>query len=198
MLQQNDYAVIDKAIKFLGEQVNDYVKLKTGATTDKVVMSNVVTQSGSIAIADNNVALTLVNIEEERITKVQTPYVVTSEGESIKVNPEIKLNFYILFSSYSSNNYEDSLRLLSHVITFFQSKYVFNQQNSPLLDNRIEKLIVDMFSIPIEQQNYLWTYVGAKYLPSVVYKVRLVAIQELQALESLTEVESFGLDISNS
>ena len=42
----------------------------------------------------------------------------------------------------------------------------------------IERLVVELYSLNLEQQNHLWGYLGGKYLPSVVYKVRLVRIQE--------------------
>ena len=30
----------------------------------------------------------------------------------------------------------------------------------------------------LEQQNHLWGYLGAKYLPSICYKVRMLVVQE--------------------
>ena len=41
----------------------------------------------------------------------------------------------------------------------------------------IEKLIVEMISLTFEQQNHMWGTLGAKYLPSVLYKVRMLVVQ---------------------
>lgn len=57
---------------------------------------------------------------------------------------------------------------LSFIISFFQNKNVFNHQNSPELDEKIEKIIVDLYTLNLEQQNHLWGALGAKYMPSVV------------------------------
>jgi hypothetical protein len=35
---------------------------------------------------------------------------------------------------------------------------------------------VELYSLSLEQQNQLWGSLGAKYLPSAIYKVRLVVI----------------------
>ena len=64
------------------------------------------------------------------------------------------------------------------MLTFFQSHSVFTRARYPGLDPRIEKLGVDLMSLGYEQLNQVWTFVGAKYLPSAVYRVRLVALQD--------------------
>jgi hypothetical protein len=125
--------------------------------------------------------LTLVNIEEDRISKPVQNYVKINERIQYK-NPKIYLNLYCLFSVVH-NSYETALQYLSFVIQFFQQKNVIDHRNSPSskeakLDARIEQLIFDMMSMNFEQVNHLWGTLGGKYLPSVLYKVRLVAIED--------------------
>lgn len=177
--------MIDKAMSFLKDQLDAYIQLKTGEQ-NKVELINVADAQGAYLIGNDKLGISLVTIEEERIAKAQHPYGEPVNGSSQKRNPEIKLNLYLLFAvnpqmktgTGSINNYEDGLRLLTLAIGFFQGKYYFDTANSPGLDPKIKKMILDLYTLPIEQQNYLWGAIGAKYLPSVVYRVRLISIQE--------------------
>lgn len=67
---------------------------------------------------------------------------------------------------------------ISYIIRFFQHRNVFTPQNSPSLDPGIEKMIADLHSLGFEQLNHLWAILGGKYLPSVMYKFRLLILDE--------------------
>ena len=47
-----------------------------------------------------------------------------------------------------------------------------------------------------EQQNYLWGMVGGKYLPSVLYKFRLLVIQENTPTEAVSEITEINENIT--
>jgi hypothetical protein len=76
------------------------------------------------------------------------------------------------------SSYTDSLKFLNYVIQFFQSHNSFKSFDYPELNNRIEQLNVDPFSLNFEQINHIWSTMGGKYLPSVMYKVRQLAIED--------------------
>lgn len=170
--------MIEKALQFLSSEVNAFLSLKTGQN-NKLTLTNLVDEGGKLTIADG-LALTLVNIEEEKIFKSQIPETAYINGNIAYSNPEQKLNLYVLFASYhnNNNNYQESLKLISHVISFFQARNVFNNEKYPQLGKEIEKLIVELCTLGFEQLNQLWTYVGGKYVPSVVYKIRMLVINE--------------------
>ena len=170
----------DKALSFLTDELNAYLELNVGTEyNDTVKLSGIVGQDGSSAKdTDNSLILTMVNVEEERILKSQLPTVETINGQTGKVNPEIKLNLSLLFTA-NFNNYKESLKFLSHVVSFFQINHEFTPVTNPALDPAIRKLIADMHTISFEQQNNLWGAVGAKYMPSVLYKLRLIVVKEL-------------------
>ena len=46
------------------------------------------------------------------------------------------------------------------------------------MDSRILKLIVELHSLNFEQINHMWSTLGGKYLPSVMYKIRQVTLDE--------------------
>jgi hypothetical protein len=47
-----------------------------------------------------------------------------------------------------------------------------------LHDGGIEKIIIEPVSLTFEQLNHLWATLGAKYLPSVIYKCRTLIFRE--------------------
>jgi hypothetical protein len=138
------------------------------------------------------IGLTLVNVEEERTVKTQTVALIDSDGRVSHVNPEIKLNLYMLVTSNFAN-YPTALEHLSAVIRFFQSKNVFYSQNSPTLPQSIGKLVAELYTINFEQQNHLWGSLGAKYVPSVIYRLRLLIIQEGLKTDEQAPTAAIGL-----
>lgn len=172
--------MIEHVMQFIRDQINLYLYLKTGLD-DRLVLSNLTDKDGKLLVS--SLALTLVNIEEERLVKNQPYYKETPQGTLARINPAVMLNLYVLFSAnFGDNevNYRESLKFISYVISFFQVNQSFTPQSHPVLDSRIEKLVPELCSTSFEQLNYLWGSLGTKYLPSALYKVRLIAIQEDQ------------------
>lgn len=173
--------MINETLKFLTEEVNKYLSLKLGANTDpRLVLGNVAKAmdndgSGTNALS-NKAILTLVNAEEDRVAKQQENFVKNENGVTYK-NPPLFLNLYILFS-LNRTEYTDSLKWLAHIIQYFQYQNVFTPITHPGLDSRIQKIVVDLHTLNFEQINHLWSTLGGKYLPSVMYKVRQVTLDE--------------------
>ena len=181
--------MIDKALTVLKDEVNAWLELKNGVNEDKVVLSNVATEDGSWAIPEDKLGMSLVKIEEERVLKDQNLAHKNAEGKVDYYNPDLKFNLYVLVTANFPNGdtendnskYVEGLKQLSYVISFFQQKHVFTNANTPVMadvDENLIKLIVELYYYSFEQQDNLWTVIGAKYLPSVLYKVRLVTFQE--------------------
>ena len=187
--------MIDKALEILVNSIRDYlVRLPDLNITSQetIHLHHIVEADGTLALPDNSLGLSLVNVEEERVTKSQQAFVSSSQGQIAHVNPELKLNLYILLAA-NFTNYKTGLEFLSGAIRFFQSKNVFTAQNTPSIDPAIQKLIVELYSLSFEQQNHLWGSLGAKYLPSVMYKVRMISIQEAQAVDEQPPVRIINL-----
>lgn len=169
--------MIFEALSCLTDEINEYFKNKLKISEEKIVLSNIVDQGGSIAIqGENKIIVTLVNIEKE--TAVNTNGSKSAGGFSGST-PPLNLNVYVLFSAYfSSSNYPEALRFLSFIIAYFQYKNVFNKSNTPRLDAKIEKLILEMIDLSPDTISNMWSGLGAKYMPSVLYKVRMLTFNE--------------------
>lgn len=130
----------------------------------------------------DSVLLTIVNIEEEKTLKNDPFYVRRNdpqEGIQIdKRNPTIYINLYLLVSC--SAQYSKALDRIGAVMEYFQGKNVFTADTADPSDQyppNIEKIILDLYSLNFEQVNHLWGVLGGRYVPSMLYKLRLVPIQ---------------------
>ena len=183
--------MIRKTLEIIQEELQAYLGLKDPDKVRKavVVLSNILDQDGKPAYNTNSadgtnhfLVISLANISEE--THLRPPHRIKEipGPELIKQNPEVNLNLFLLFSAFSTQ-YETALGLVSDVIKFFQSRPYFNQANTPALDPEISKIVTDLNTMTFEQQNYLWGLMGAKYVPSVVYKLRTFSLAD----ESITD-----------
>lgn len=126
----------------------------------------------------NKITPILINVEEEKILRLADRYEgVLRDGKRTETNPSIRINLQVLFVSRFSN-YEQSLKFLSLIVRFFQKNPVFDKTNSPGLNEEIEKLRMELITLPINQQNELWNSLRATYLPSVLYRVSVLVFRD--------------------
>jgi len=177
--------MLDIAINFLADELNSYLR-KRGAlaqTEDIVVPSALVNDKGEWVLPEQRIGVTLINIEEERVLREQLPERVYLDGSHVVLQPVLKLNLTVLFAArfaQNSEGYKRSLNFLSHVLTFFQANPSFSTDKSPALDARIAKLNLELLSYSAEQLNQTWAYLGSKYLPSAIYRIRMITLQDIE------------------
>jgi hypothetical protein len=158
--------MIYESLACLAEELNEYFRARLKIPEDKVLLCPIVNQDGTIALpGENKIALTLINIEKE-----------PAANKSILTNvPNVSINLQIMFIVYfSSSNYSEGLKFLSLIISYMQQKPVFTRANAPGLHESIDKLSVEMETYGSERLNNLWATIGAKYMPSVLYRVRML------------------------
>ena len=176
--------MITQALTYISTKINS--AFFTPAGSPRVILGNVATLNDS-GINESNVLLSLVNIEEEILLRNPENF-IKRDPSVIYKNPPMHFNITIIFGAYLPNqnelgtNYEGSISKIQKIIGFFQRQNVFDHSNFPDLPPGIEKLVFNLVNLNLEQLHHLWSMLGGKYIPSVVYKMRMVAIDE--ALES--------------
>jgi hypothetical protein len=127
-----------------------------------------------------DIIISLINIEENRISRDPNNY-IRKDGGIIMKNPAVHLYLTLLFTSVrrAAGAYGLSLQDLQNVIGVFQRKYVFDHSNTPALDANIEKLILDMVSLNLQQLHEIWSVLGGRYFPSVAYRLRMATIDSI-------------------
>jgi hypothetical protein len=134
--------------------------------------------SGSTT-TEPDIIISLINVEECRISRDPKNYLQSGTQLQLK-NPAVHLNLTLLFTALTTaRGYEFALKHLSQVVLFFQGKYVFDPVNTPSMEPGIEKLILEMITMTTEQLNHIWSILGGKYHPSVVYRMRMVTLDSV-------------------
>jgi hypothetical protein len=169
--------MIYEALSCITEEINNNLKRKLQLNEDKVILSGLINQDGTVAIqGENKMVITLINVEKENAAMGAAK---NNAGVFTATAAPVSINLYVLCAAYfSSNNYAEALRFLSFTIAFFQTKSIFTAQNSPTLDPGINKLAFEMESPGPDRLNSIWTTLGAKYMPSVLYKVRMLTFDD--------------------
>lgn len=168
-----------------------------GLNDDIVVLGSLVNPDGSVTNnIENKVVVSIINLEHEKTVKNMGGYIANEQGAYSKVNPPVYLNLYVLISAnYNSQNYQEALKMLSAVIGVFQSTLIFSPDSHPDLDPLIERLSLEIYNIPIQELSHIWNGIGAKYVPSMVYKVRMISVQKGTVQEEISGVRSLKANI---
>lgn len=188
--------MIDKALIFITGFLNRNLKMTYGLTDDIVVSGSLINLDGSVTDnIENKVVLSIINLEHEKTVKHGGGYIPDNQGRFSKVNPPVYLNLFLLISAnYNSQNYLEAVKMLSSVIGFFQATTVFTSASHPDLDASIDRLTFEIYNIPIQELSHVWSGIGAKYVPSMIYKVRMVGIQKGQVQREVSAVSGLGTD----
>ena len=173
--------MIYQTLEILIHQINKYLRSETTDDSD-LVLENIAKQDdASITKLKDKVVVTLLNMEEETTLK-NIPNTSVKDGKVIYKNNKINLNLYVLFAS-NRTAYDKALISINNIITFFHSKKVFTQINSPLTSsnsifNSLKefKFTVELYTPTFEQLNYIWGTLGGKSVPSVLYRISIVEI----------------------
>jgi len=191
--------MIRTALEFIKKQLDTYIVDReqdaANYLPDSVVeLQSVIGPDGALIDIDaHHITLMLAGLEEERREGKRPYYQPTDDKQFLKLNPPVELNLYVLFIAHKKD-YKTALRDLSNVVSFFQANPVFDRERNPSLNatvlepdkkpwQMIERLVFTLHTLSFEQQNNLWAMLGSKYIPSVVYKLKMITVFETKGNE---------------
>lgn len=179
--------MIDAAISHIASELNQHLMRVFDINEDVVVISNILEQDGTVSTHINNkIVVSLINIEKDYLAYRHKSPANTSALATTVTSPPLYFNLYLMFSSYfSGSNYQEGLKFISNTINYFQAQNVFDKNTSSGLDKSIDKLILDVENLDFSELSNLWGVLSGKYLPSVMYKVRMV-IFDAKAIKKQT------------
>lgn len=169
--------MIDTTLSFLANEVNAHLLKRTGTDLGAISVGALCDDRGLWTQAVDTTRLSLFQIDEERSTREQLPERTLVGGREVVLPPPLKLHLVLLFAG-RFQQYDQALRTLSLILAFFQARPLFTPASSPALPEGVERIAMDLLSYGPEQMNQMWACLGAKHLPSVVYRLRMVALQD--------------------
>lgn len=172
--------MINQALQFTCDTLDQFLRNRFGLDDKTVLLNNLIESNGSIPQANQNkIVISLINIEKETLKAFYSRSQQLKGGSYQDINPSERYNLILLLSS-NFDNYNETLRFLNEVIVFFQVNNVLDAAAYSTIPPGLQKLEFEVEKITYHQMQGLWTAMGAKYQPSVIYKMRLVTIQGAQ------------------
>ena len=172
--------MIADAVEFLRDRLNETIPrdVSGGSAEDLFVYAGTNKDDG-VSFTANAVSILLVRIEEETTLRRPDRYTqVSADGVRKRVEPEIRLNLFILFVARFPEDYRLSLQHLSRVVRYFQNHRVFNRENSQGLNEKIPQLVLELMTLSFSEQNEIWGALRAPYQPSALFKVKMVVFPD--------------------
>lgn len=191
--------MIGNILTHVAKELNAYVCRRQGISPDieKVVLTSIVNPDGSMAPRDENVILlTLVDVRQDAATpNIHKSQYKTANGIGYQVNTiALHVNLYLIFTMYfAGDKTREALNYLSYVLEFFQVKSTFTPSNSPGLSPTVEKLEFSLETQDFQQKGHMWSLLGVKYMPFVLFKMRVLSFTDQEPEEyipPITEVQS--------
>jgi len=195
--------MIYETLQILKEQLETY--FDSVGLGKIIVLDNIALwESGSEVASriDGKVVITLLRMDEETTLK-NIPNYKIKDGKTEYRNPPVHLNLFVLISA-NCESYDKSLRSISKTIQFFQGKKVFNAANTVYNRNNVSfdvfeqfRFILELYTPSFEELNNVWGILGGRQLPSVIYRIQLIQIEQDKILESSELISQVGGDLNN-
>ena len=174
--------MIGEVIKFLRERLNKALPRDADGAAEDLFVYVGTDRDDAVSFKSGAVSVLLIRIEEDNALRPPDLYArISADGARQRVEPEIRLNLYVLFVARFPDDYSRSLHHLSGVIRYFQNHRIFNQENSPELKDEISYLVLELLTPTFSEQNEIWGALRAAYQPSALYKVKMVVFQDADA-----------------
>lgn len=171
--------MLSTSIHFLKNQLEEFFSLKEPSKKSMLKVGSLSPSKNGDQSQDdgNGISLSIINIEEAESMAHRLPK-HEKGGVFQKRNPAVYLNVYLLFScNFDNKNYLEGLHWLSLVIKFFQQHASFSSEMAAM-PKGLEKLNFELVNTEIDNMSRFWGALGANYQPSVVYRMRMIMIDE--------------------
>lgn len=172
--------MLDAAIGLIAAQLNQALRAAFQLSEDPVAVTNLVDLDGSVPVsATNKLVIFLTNIERETVVAAQEMRAAVAGGDRnvvAQTSAAVHLNLTLMFAAnFGGTRYNEALKFVSATIAFFQGRARFDHHNTPDLDPRIERLVLDMENLGVTELSNLWGILGGKYVPSILYRLRMIS-----------------------
>ena len=184
--------MISKALQFTNTSLNQFLKNKFGLSDDVVVTNRIIDQNGTVPVENQNkVIISIVHVGQETVKSFYNRNNRMANGNYENKPIGERYNIYILIAP-NFEEYNETLKFLNASIQFFQINGALDANTSSTIPKGITRLEFEFEKGDgYLQMHNLWGALGAKYQPSVIYKMKLISIAS-------NEVRSFEAEITGT
>lgn len=167
--------MLDLALKSITNQLNRYMHQHFDLDEDAVMLTSPFDAEGGVSTQVNNkLVVFLANINKDTTFNNLPASGFTATTSFTSPRP-LSLNLYVVVAaSFDVARYQESLKYLSSAMSCFQQQPIIDRHSSPELTDSIERLILDIENVDINDLSNLWGILGGQYIPSILYRVRMV------------------------
>lgn len=173
--------MIHTALHSICNMLNEKFEQQYPDTKKLVKVSNIVNIDGKLAEDINDAIIcSLINIEQESSLRNNSNRAIgASAGDFNKTRPSLNINLRLIFySTFSESSYVKGLEYLSHLVSFLQSNNSFEVGRANDPEGNLRNLNFELCSLDLNQLSHLFSSLGTKLMPSVMYKVRMLVISD--------------------
>lgn len=168
--------MILSAINFTRGVLNQYLKNSFSLDDDIVEINTVINPDGSLPEKNQNkVILSLINLERETLKPFYIRNKKLNNGNYATMPILDRFNIDLLITS-NFVDYQETLKFLNASILFFQANQAIDASSFSNIPEDLKKLEFELEKISYHQMHSLWSSMGAKYTPSIIYKTRLIEL----------------------
>jgi len=179
-------------MQFTANVLNQFIKNRYELNEQIVTVNGIIDQKGNVPLENQNkVVISLIHLEQETTHQFYNRNQKLTDGGYVNKAPAQRYNIYILITPNFSD-YNETLKFLSTSIQFFQMNEVLDATSNSDIPENISKLEFEFQKgEDFMQMQNLWTALGAKYQPSVIYKLKLITIDS-------DEIEGFKSQVTST
>lgn len=174
--------MIDTVMVQVRDLINQNFKNQHGFSENKVVISNLVDLDGSSPLeVDDKVVMFLLNLGEEPSLKNHSSRLGAFDGTGFQSkSPILYLHLHVVFcANFRNKKYIEGLNYLSQIVSFFNKNRIIDTSSFGAgVSKKIEKISFELCSLSFDSMSHIWSSIGAKILPSSIYKISLIAIDD--------------------
>jgi hypothetical protein len=170
--------LIDRAISLVAQRLNQHLRGRFGVADDLVAVTALTDAEGKPATAARNrLVLFVTGIAHDPVARGAGGRPMAYAGRMPLGEAPVHLNVdLMLASNFDADNYLEALKILSNAVQFFQATPVFDRLSAPEMDPGLQQLALEIRNLDTDAAGQLWGIIGGRYVPSVLYRMRTIAI----------------------
>ena len=175
--------MIGKVLVCLRKRLDDYLRAELAEPGDDPTADKLVFLDGDkmdqISFQEGAVSELVINVEEERQLRPADPYAAVQDGRPQRKQPDLRLVLHVLFVA-RFKQYDIAWEHLAKVIEYLQTHRTFERDAYPDLPAGVDKLTFELVTQSFTEQNDVWNALRTTYLPSALYRARLVVLRDVK------------------